>query len=308
MTTRPLILGTRGSPLAIIQTNMAVSALRAVHPIDGDRAVVQVYGSAGDTQRDRPIEAVGGRGAFTDELDDALLSGAIGTAVHSAKDLPVPLDRRLVIAAMLPREDPREAFVSVRFATLADLPLGASFGTASVRREALVRRLRPDLEFVLLRGNVGDRVATIESGAIDATILAVAGLKRLGLARAIAEPIAPSWLMPDPGQGAIAIVCRANDAETQLRLAAIDHRPTSWAVAAERAFLAATGADAAGGALAEVDGDRLTLSATLVAGSSLVAQGEESGRAAEAAAIGHRLGRRLLASIADGRAGGRRPA
>lgn len=257
MPNQALKLGTRGSRLALIQTDMVRQALAERWDLPAIEFVT--FTTAGDRDRRRSIEEIGGRGIFTDELDEALLSGAIDIAVHSVKDLPAIIDRRLNLAGMLEREDPREAFVSGRYARLRDVPTGAVFGSASVRRQTLLRRLRADARFALLRGNVEERVAALGDGRLDGTILAVAGLKRLGLTHHIGEVLDPNQLMPDPGQGAIGMVCRADDARTRFFLAGISHGLTRSAVAAERAFLAAAGAHAIVGALAQIDGDQLVL-------------------------------------------------
>lgn len=300
MSLRPLRIGTRGSRLALIQTEMVRDAIAGAYPDVAAAVEMVVFETKGDLKRDVSIEQIGGRGVFTDELDQALLDGAIDLAVHSVKDLPVPLDRRLTISATPEREDPREAFVSPRHATLASVPSGAVFGSASLRRESLVKALRPDVNFVLLRGNVEQRVAALEARGLDGTILAVAGLKRLGLQNHIRETLEPETLMPDPGQGAIGIVCRVNDARARFISAAINHAATWQAVAAERAFLTAAGSHAICGALAIVDGGTLVLSATLATeADSNTKRGSDRGPTTEAEQIGRRLAQRLLAERAS---------
>lgn len=293
--TRPIRLGTRGSPLALIQTELVRADLIARRPDVVDRLVTVVIDTAGDRDRSRPIEAVGGRGIFTDALDDALFNAEIDLAVHSVKDLPAIIDRRLSLAATLRREDPREAFVSTRYRSLNELPPQPLFGSASRRREALLKRLRPDAQFTLLRGNVGDRVAALDRDTLDGTILAVAGLKRLGLAGRITQILEPHQLMPDPGQGAIGIVCRADDADSRLLALAANHAPTRAAVRAERAFLATAGFQAAIGALAQVTGDTISLSATVsMEGFEGWIDDVATGPVGDAPALGRTLALRML--------------
>src|SRR5215208_5698719 len=176
-----LVIGTRGSPLALAQAHETQDRLVAAHGWTVEHLPLSIIKTTGDAIQDRPLSEAGGKGLFTKELDTALLDGAIDLAVHSAKDLPTRLPDGLVIAGSLAREDVRDAFVSAVAKTLVELPRGAVIGSASLRRQAQVKRVRPDLEVTLLRGNVGTRLAKVESGAVAATLLAVAGLKRLGL-------------------------------------------------------------------------------------------------------------------------------
>jgi hydroxymethylbilane synthase len=300
--TRRFMLGTRGSPLALVQARLVRTAL--VDALDLPRTAVEVvaFGSRGDADRSRTIEDLGGRGVFTDELDRAVADGLVDAAVHSAKDLPVQLDAGLRIAATLPREDPREAFVSARHARLADVPETGVFGTASVRRAALLKALRPQARFELLRGNVDERVAALHARPLDGTILAVAGLKRLGLAAHVRETLDPAALMPDPGQGAIAIVARADDAPLRLALARINHGPTLQAVIAERAVLAVAGPHLIVGALAQVhDGQLVVRAVGADVGGHVLARERVAGPARAAEALGGEIGARLLAHTARAR-------
>jgi hydroxymethylbilane synthase len=180
----------------------------------------------------------GGKGLFTKEIEEALLAGSIDLAVHSAKDVPAALPAGLVLTAYLPREDARDVLISNKAKTLAGLARGAVVGTASPRRQALVKRLRPDLEVVPFRGNVETRLRKLREGTVDATVLALAGLKRLGLTDAVATVLSVEEFLPAAGQGAIVIETRADDARTRELLAAIDDRDTETALNAERAFLA----------------------------------------------------------------------
>jgi hydroxymethylbilane synthase len=238
MDRRTLVIGTRGSPLALAQTHEAQDRLAAALGRSKADLPLSLIKTAGDAIQDRPLSEAGGKGLFTKELDIALFEGAIDLAVHSAKDLPTLLPDGLVIAGYLPREDARDAFVSRQAATLAALPAGASFGSASLRRQAQVRRLRPDLQITLLRGNVNTRLGKVERGEVGATLLAVAGLKRLGLADRITSILAPDDFLPAVGQGAIAIMTREADEATRAAVAGICDKTTGFQLAAERAFLA----------------------------------------------------------------------
>ncbi|HKH33753.1 MAG TPA: hydroxymethylbilane synthase [Beijerinckiaceae bacterium] len=233
-----LVIGTRGSPLALAQAHEAQDRLAATLGWDKVHLPLSIIKTTGDAIQDRPLSEAGGKGLFTKELDIALFEGAIDLAVHSAKDLPTALPDGLAIAGYLPREDVRDAFISAQAATLAALPAGASFGSASLRRQAQVKRLRPDLQVTLLRGNVNTRLAKVERGEVGATLLAVAGLKRLGLADRITALLEPHDFLPAVGQGAIAIVTRENDEQTRAAVARVCDATTGLALAAERAFLA----------------------------------------------------------------------
>jgi hydroxymethylbilane synthase len=188
--------------------------------------------------RDRPLAEVGGKGLFTKEIEEALLANRIDLAVHSAKDMPTVLPAGLAIVAVLPREDARDVFISRTSCTLQDLPHGAVVGTASLRRQALVKRLRPDLAVVNIRGNVETRLRKLDAGEVAATLLALAGLKRLGLADAATSILSTEEFLPAVGQGIIAIEAREDDTRTRALLAAIDDRDAATALACERAFLA----------------------------------------------------------------------
>ncbi len=203
-------LGTRGSPLALAQANEARRRLAEAHGWEIERIALQVIRTTGDRIQDRPLAEVGGKGLFTKEIDAALIAGAIDAAVHSAKDLPSIMPDGVAIAAYLPREDVRDALVSALADTIEGLPHGATFGAASLRRQAQALRLRPDLKPALLRGNVETRLVKAESGAVGATLLALAGLKRLGLAHRARAVLDVDKFLPAPGQGAIAITARSD--------------------------------------------------------------------------------------------------
>jgi hydroxymethylbilane synthase len=229
-----LRIGTRGSPLALAQARMVQAALSA----HGAQLTIEVIRTSGDRIQDRPLAEAGGKGLFTKEIEEALLAGSIDLAVHSAKDMPTVLPDGLMLVACLPREDVRDAFISRGAPSLRDLPHGAVVGTASLRRQAMVKRLRPDVSVVPLRGNVETRLRKLEAGDVDATLLALAGLKRLGLADKATALLDTQDFLPAVGQGAITIEARIGDARTRELLAAIDHADTSAALVCERAFLA----------------------------------------------------------------------
>jgi hydroxymethylbilane synthase len=237
--TAPIRIGTRGSRLALWQAGAVRDALAAAHGLAPDAVQIVPIKTSGDKIRDRPLSEAGGKGLFSKEIEAALLAGEIDLAVHSAKDMETFLRDGLMIGACLEREDVRDALVAKNAASLEALPRGARVGSASLRREALLRRARPDLQIVLLRGNVPTRVAKVESGELDATLLAVAGLKRIGLEGKISALLPLEKFPPACGQGTIAVECRADDTRIHDVLGAIDHRETSLALACERAFLAA---------------------------------------------------------------------
>lgn len=242
---KPLRIGTRASPLAMAQAHMAAAALIAAHRLDTAALEIVPMTATGDRIQDRALAEVGGKALWTRELDAALDAGTIDVAVHSLKDVETLRDARFFLAAMLERADPRDRLVvreGTTARTIADLPHGARLGTSSPRRAAQVRRLRPDLDTVLLRGNVATRLAKLAAGEADATLLAAAGLERLGM-HDIGTVQAAELLLPAASQGAIGIECRADDAATIALLRAVDHAPTHRAVAAERELLAALGGD-----------------------------------------------------------------
>ena len=247
-----LQIGSRGSPLALTQAR-AVAAMLGL----GEDAV-QAFMTSGDRIQGR-LQDAGGKGLFTKELDEALLDGRIACAVHSMKDLPTKLPPGIVLAAVPAREDPRDGFIALKAKALADLPKGATVGTASLRRQAQTLHLRPDLQVELLRGRVETRLAKIESGQFDATYLALAGLKRLGLAQHAASIVDVETMPPAPAQGALAITARAGDAATLAALKALDIEAFNIATAAERAFLAALDGSCRTpiAALARIEGGRL---------------------------------------------------
>ena len=233
-----LVIGTRGSPLALRQAHEVEDRLAAALGWDKAQLPLSIIKTTGDVIQDRPLSEAGGKGLFTKELDIALLEGVIDLAVHSAKDLPTRLPDGLAIAGYLPREDVRDAFISGVANSISALPKGAVIGSASLRRQAQVRRARPDLEVTLLRGNVNTRLAKVASGAVAATLLAIAGLKRLGLTDHVTTILDTDEFLPAVGQGAIAVVTRAADERTRAFVGGILDEATGVALAAERAFLA----------------------------------------------------------------------
>jgi hydroxymethylbilane synthase len=230
-----LRIGTRGSQLARIQTDMVQALLSRA---GADCEVVAIK-TSGDRIQDRTLADAGGKGLFTKELEDALLDGRIDLAVHSMKDVPTIFPEGLGIAALSPREDPRDAFLSHRAKSLMELPKGARIGTSSVRRQAQVMRTRPDLEVVLLRGNVDTRLAKLDAGAFDAILLAYAGLKRLGLGARATSLLSPDDWLPALAQGAVGVEVRMDDARTASIVAPLNDHATAVAIACERAFQSA---------------------------------------------------------------------
>jgi hydroxymethylbilane synthase len=296
-------LGTRGSALALAQANEARRLLAEAHGWEIERVALQVIRTSGDVIQDRPLAEAGGRGLFTKEIDAALLVGAIDAAVHSAKDLPSLPPAGVTIAAILAREDVRDALITAFAGTFEGLPRGATFGAASIRRQAQALRLRPDLKPVLLRGNVETRLRKAEGGAVGATLLALAGLRRLGLADRARAVLDLDRFLPAPGQGAIAITARSADARALRALQPISDAETAAALAAERAFLAELEGSCrtpiAG--LARFEAGRLRLR-----GEVLRADGSEcfgisvEGAPADAERLGRVAGRDLAARLPEG--------
>ena len=231
-------LGSRGSPLALAQSRLVAAMLAKNAGMDTAAFPIQSFVTSGDRIQGRLQEA-GGKGLFTKELDEALLDGRIDAAIHSMKDLPTRMPDGIVLACVPSREDPRDAFIALRAKGLMDLPPGATVGTASLRRQAQTLHLRPDLKVELLRGRVETRLAKIESGAFDATYLALAGLRRLGLESYAAGIVDSEAMPPAPGQGALAITARAGDEKILALLAPLNIAEHALTTTAERAFLEA---------------------------------------------------------------------
>ncbi|HJT43717.1 MAG TPA: hydroxymethylbilane synthase [Rhizomicrobium sp.] len=233
-----LRLGSRGSPLALAQSRLVAAMLAEKSGKDITAFPIETFMTSGDRIQGRLQEA-GGKGLFTKELDEALRDGRIDAAIHSMKDLPTRMPPGIVLAAVPSREDPRDGFIATRAKTLMDLPQGATVGTASLRRQAQTLHLRPDLNVEMLRGRVETRLAKIESGAFDATYLALAGLKRLGLENHAASIVDSEAMPPAPGQGALAITVRAGDEKTLALVSPLNVAEHAITTTAERAFLQA---------------------------------------------------------------------
>ena len=285
----PLKIGTRGSPLALAQAHETRDRLMAAHALPEAAFQIAVIKTTGDRITDRPLSEVGGKGLFTKEIEEALLAGEIDIAVHSMKDMPTVLPVGLIIPCLLPREDVRDAFVSLTHASLAEMPEGAVVGTSSLRRRAQLLNRRPDLRVVEFRGNVQTRLRKLTEGVAEATFLACAGLRRLGQAEIIRAAISPDAMLPAVAQGAIGIETRAGDDATQALLAPLHDATTGIRLAAERGFLAALDGSCQTpiGGLAEIEGETLRLRGEIIRpdGSERLAT-ERRGPLAEAAAMG----------------------
>jgi hydroxymethylbilane synthase len=304
---RPLLrLGTRGSPLALAQAAELKARLAQAHAALAapDAVEIVIIKTTGDKVRDRTLAAIGGKGLFTKELEEALIAGSIDLAVHSAKDLPTWLPEGLALACHLPREDPRDAFFSPRAKSLRELPAGALVGTASPRRRAQVLFARRDLRVVPLRGNVETRLQKLQSGAVDATLLAVAGLKRLGRAERITAILSPEEMLPAAAQGAIGIEARADDARVRGYLDALDDARTAACVAAERALLGALDGSCRTpiAALAQISAaGALSLRAMIIRPDGSARETtERNGATGDAAALGADAGAELRARAGPG--------
>lgn len=300
---QPVRIGTRGSPLALVQARMVRDALATAHPdLRGpDDIQILPIKTTGDAVQDRKLMEVGGKGLFTKEIEEALLEGRVDCAVHSMKDMPTWLPDGLVIGAMLAREDARDALFAKAGIRIADLRRGATVGTASLRRQAQLLALRPDLRIVPLRGNVETRMRKLSDGEADATLLAVAGLKRLGLLEKAAGIIDSAEILPAVGQGAIGIEIRADDDRLRARLAPLDHGPTTLCVTAERACLSELDGSCHTpiAAYAELDGNNLRLRSLIALPDGTdIRRDEQAGPAADPDALGRAAGERLKATAA----------
>lgn len=295
-----LRIATRRSPLALWQTEHVAARLRG---LDGSLKIELLpIVTAGDRILDRPLAAIGGKGLFLKELEEALIDGRADLAVHSLKDMPAEQPAGLTIAARLEREDARDALVAAGGARLDELPAGSRVGTSSPRRSAQLLALRPDLRVVPMRGNVGTRLAKLERGECDALMLAYAGLRRLGLEERASDILPIERIVPAPGQGIIAVECRAGDWALRELLSQLDHEPTSLAARAERACAAALGGDChrALGVHALMVGARVRLIGFFAdqAGESPV-RGELEEAGGDPERLGRRLAARLLAPARD---------
>jgi hydroxymethylbilane synthase len=292
-----LRIATRRSRLALWQAEHVAARLAALHP--GLVVSLVPLVTEGDRIQDRSLAGAGGKGLFIKELEQALAAGMADLAVHSMKDMPATLAPGFTIAAALERGDPRDAFVSTRHASIAALPQGARVGTSSLRRQSQLRHRRPDLEVVALRGNVETRLAKLDAGECEATVLAAAGLQRLGLESRIRARLGPDEMLPAVGQGIVGVECAADRDEVIALLRPLDHDPSRTARDAERAFAAAlaAGCQSPFAAHATLDGERLHLAglAASTDGSRILADAV-TGLAGEASALGAALAARLLAA------------
>lgn len=232
-----LSIGTRGSPLALAQANLVRDMLLAAHPQLED-VEIKVIKTKGDAILDRPLAEIGGKGLFTQEIEEQLLDGRVDLAVHSSKDMPTEMPKGLILPIFLKREDPRDAFIGLNGVRLMDLPPASTVATASLRRQAQVLRARPDLKTVSIRGNVGTRLKKLEQEQLGGTLLAMAGLNRLGLSSEATEILDKKIMLPAPAQGAIAIELRDGDEGTARLVAPLHHEETGLCVACERSLLA----------------------------------------------------------------------
>lgn len=298
----PLRLGTRGSPLALAQARLVKAALAAAEPALAPDAAVEivVIKTTGDRVQDRPLAEIGGKGLFTKEIEEGLLGGSLDIAVHSMKDMPTILPAGLVISAVLPRADPRDALIADGIRRIADLPHGAVVGTASLRRAAQLRAARPDLAVVPLRGNVQTRLRKLAEGEVRATFLAMAGLVRLNLATVASAALEPEEMLPAVAQGAIGIECREDDAAVRDLLARINHAETMTCITTERAFLAALDGSCRTpiAALAQLQGQTVRLRGLVAAPDGRqIERIAVKGDAADAVDLGDRAGQAIRARL-----------
>ncbi len=299
----PLKIGTRGSPLALAQAHETRDRLRAAFALPENAFAIIAIKTTGDRVQDRSLREIGGKGLFTREIEEALLDGSIDIAVHSMKDMPSLQPAGLMLDCYLPREDVRDAFVSSGVARLADLPQGATVGSSSLRRRAQLAHRRPDLKLVEFRGNVQTRLRKLDEGVALATLLAMAGLNRLGMAHVARSAIAAEEMLPAVAQGAIGIERRLGDAKAERLLAAIHDRPTGERLAAERAFLATLdgSCETPIAGLAMHEGAGLWLRGEILRpDGSEVIRGQRRVSVADAAEAGRDLARELLAQAPAG--------
>lgn len=291
-------IGTRGSALALVQSEMVASAIRARTP--GVTVELVRITTRGDAIQDRPLSAIGGKGLFVTEIENVLRTGAIDIAVHSSKDLPSELAPDMTIGAFLPRADARDALVSSHQG-LDSIPAGARIGTSSPRRQCQLRALRPDLELLDIRGNVDTRLRKLDAGSYDALVLACAGLDRLNVHDPRIQPLSADVMLPAVGQGAIAVELRAGDDDVAALIAPMHDADTADAVITERAFLAATGGDCntAIAAYAQVDGDDIVLSALIGAPDGSSVRGSRRGTRGDGVQIARELAASLMSSGGD---------
>jgi hydroxymethylbilane synthase len=282
-------IGTRGSPLALVQAHAVRDALARAHAIEPERIAIEIIRTSGDAAQNRLLSELGGKGLFTKEIEEGLLAGSIDLAVHSAKDVPTFLPDGLWLSAWLPREDVRDVFISSTAKTLAELPAGSVVGTASLRRQAMVLKARPDLKTGILRGNVETRLRKVSEGEVDATLLALAGLKRLKLETAATQILSAEEFLPAVGQGAIAIESRRDDDRINQFVAAISDADTQTALDCERGFLALLDGSCKTpiGGLCRVAGDRIAFRGLIISPDGQEAyEAAREGARSDAAALG----------------------
>ena len=299
----PLKIGTRGSPLALAQAYETRRRLGVAFDLTDACFEIVVIKTTGDKIIDRPLKEIGGKGLFTREIEQDLLSGAIDIAVHSMKDMPVEQPAGLLLETYLPREDVRDAFVSHAHQRLEDLPAGTVVGTSSLRRKAQLQHKRPDLTVVEFRGNVQTRLKKLEDGVAACTFLAMAGLNRLDMSHVANSAIDTEQMLPAVAQGAIGIERRANDESTAAMLSAIHDTPTGQRLAAERAFLAELdgSCETPIAGLAELNGSQLRLRGEVLRPDGSEAIGEDvTGPIESGAEMGREMARKLLAQAGDG--------
>jgi len=305
MTSSPfLTIGTRGSPLALVQANDVRAKLARLHQVSEKEIKIKIIKTDGDrTQSENlSLRDIGGKGLFSKEIEDQLLAKTIDLAVHSAKDMATSLPAGLIMDVFLRREDVRDAFISLSAKTLADLPIGAKLGTSSLRRAAQLRHKRPDLTIVEFRGNVATRLKKLEKGVAEATLLAVAGLNRLGKAGQATSLLDPAQFPPAPAQGAVGLEMRQNDQRTRELVSPLDDRPTNQSVVGERAMLKKLDGSCRTpiGVFSRFEGDKL-----LVSGQILSLDGRDcftakaSGKADDSLEIGLEVARQLIALAGD---------
>jgi hydroxymethylbilane synthase len=291
-----LRIGTRGSPLALAQADETRARLIAAHPQLAGAIEIVVIKTTGDKVQDRPLSEIGGKGLFTKEIEDALLAGEIDVAVHSMKDVPTWLPDGLVIDCLLPREDARDVLIATAGTSIATLPRGAVVGSASLRRAAQVKALRPDLSIVPLRGNVETRIAKVQRGDATATLLALAGLKRLHKQNVATAILSTDEILPAVAQGAIGLETRTGDDRVNALLAPLNDRNTQLRVAAERACLAVLDGSCRTpiAAFAELEGDVVRLRALIALPDGSKVHRQE-GRAAvsDGRKLGEQIGHKL---------------
>ncbi|MBP9569272.1 MAG: hydroxymethylbilane synthase [Aeromonadaceae bacterium] len=288
-------IATRKSPLALWQAHFVQSRLQQLYP--QLRVELLPMSTKGDKILDSPLAKVGGKGLFVKELEQAILAGDADIAVHSMKDVPVEFPEGLGLTIICERDDPRDAFVSTRFASIAELPAGSRVGTSSLRRQCQLRAQRPDLQVIDLRGNVNSRLAKLDAGEYDAILLAAAGLKRLGLHERISALLPAELSLPANGQGAVGIECRLDDNELLSLLAPLEHPQTRQRVLAERAMNRALqgGCQVPIGAYAELEGDTLWLRGLVgLPDGSRILRAELRGAVGEPEALGQALAEQLL--------------